>query len=156
MTVWRTTVDQLLLILRDALRALVPHVEKARIEWRDGSAYDDWDEIAQTLYNKIVVSSLLWAMPEDERGHCQLPDYNMTYSSYAGKTVIAVNRASAQRRLVFHSFATTIDPFDKVRACSVDRDGRVLDGDFVLVDSDTATYCVETPAMTLFEIAVDV
>jgi hypothetical protein len=156
MTVWRTTIDQLLLIFRDALRALVPHVEKARIEWRDGSSYDDWDEIAQTLFNKIVVSSLLWAMPEDERGHCQLPDYNMTYTSYAGKTVIIVNCASAERRLVFHSFATTIDPFDTVRAWRVDRDGRVLDGDFVLVDPDTATYCVETPTMTLVDIAVNV
>src|SRR5947209_1121998 len=104
MTVWQTTVDQLMLVFRDALRALVPHVEKAKIEWRDGSAYDDWDEIAQTLYEKIVVASLLWARPEDERERWQLPDYNMTYSSYIGKTVIAVNRASTNERLVFHSF----------------------------------------------------
>lgn len=155
MTVWQTTVDQLLLVFRDALRALVPHLERARIEWRDGSAYDDWDEIAQTLYEKIVVSSLLWAMPEDDRERSQFPDYSMTYASYAGKTVIAVNRTSTEERLVFHSFATEKDPFDKVRVCKVDRDGRVL-GDFVLLDADTATYSVETPAMTLVEIAVDV
>src|SRR3954466_740972 len=102
MTLWRTTVDQLLLVFRDALRALVPHVEKVRIEWRDGSAYDDWDAIAQTLYERMVVSSLLWAMPENERERSQFPDYNMTYSSYGGKTVIAVNHGSTNERLVFH------------------------------------------------------
>ena len=156
MTVWQTTVERLLLAFRDALRVLVPHVERVQIQWRDGSAYDDWDAIAQTLYEKIVVSSLLWAMPEDERERCQLPDYSMTYTSYAGKTVIVVNRTSTEDRLVFHSFATEKDPFDKVRVCKVDRNGQVLAGDFVLMDADTATYSVETPERTLVEIAVDV
>jgi hypothetical protein len=156
MTVWRTTVSQLLLVFRDASRALVPHVEKVRIEWRDSSAYDDWDDIAQTLYEKIVVSSVLWAMPEEERERCEFPKYNMTYSSYSGKTMITVNRASAAERLVFHSFTTATDPFDKARACRVDANGRVLDSDVVLLDADTATYSVETPAMTLVDIAVEV
>lgn len=155
MTVWQTTVGQLIVVFRDALRALIPHVERVRIEWRDGSAYDDWDEIAQTLYEKIVVSSLLWAMPEDDRERSQLPDYSTTYASYAGKTIIAVNRTSTEERLVFHSFATEKDPFDKVRVCKVDREGHVL-GDFVLLDADAATYSVETPAMTLVEIMVDI
>jgi hypothetical protein len=155
MTVWQTTVDQLLQVFRDALRALVPHVERVRIEWRDDSSYDDWDAIAQTLYEKIVVSSLLWSMPEKEREHHQLPDYNMAYTSYEGKTVIAVNRTSSRDRLVFHSFATEKDPFDKVRVCKVQRDGRVS-GDFVLLDADTATYRVETSSMTLVDLAVDI
>src|ERR1700754_5073986 len=115
MTVLQTTVGQLLLVFRDALRALVPHVERVRIEWRDGSAYDDWDEIAQTLYEKIIVSSLQWSIPEADREHCELPDYNTAYASYAGKTVITISRASDER-LVFHSFATEKHPFDRVRA----------------------------------------
>ena len=156
MTIWRTTVDQLLLEFRDALRALVPHVEKVRIEWRDHSAYDDWDEIAQTLYDKIVVSSLLWALPEEERERCQLPDYNMTYSSYAGKTVITVNHDSTTARLVFHSFATEKDPFDKVRVCRVDAVGQALASELVLLDADAATFRVENLGVTFFEIAVHV
>ena len=155
MTAWETTVDRLMLVFRNALRGLIPHIERVRIEWRDGSSYDDWDAIAQTLYEKIVVSSLLWAMPEHEREVTQVPDYNMSYASYAGKTVVAVNRTSTEDRLVFHSFATEKNPFDRVRVCKVDGDGQVL-GDFVLLDANTATYCVETPTMTLVKIAVDV
>lgn len=155
MTAWQTTVDRLLLVFRDALRALVPHVERVRIEWRDGAAYDDWDEIAQTLYEKIVVASLRWSMPEEEREHCELPEYNTSYATYAGKTVIIVS-GSRDERLVFHSFATETDPFDKVRACKVDRGGRALEGDFVLLDADTAAYSAETPATTLVELTVDV
>lgn len=156
MTAWVTTVDQLMLIFRDALRVLAPHIERARIEWRDGSAYDDWDEIAQVLYEKIVVVSVKWAIPEDEREGCHFPDYNMTYESYADRTVIVVNRELSGERLVFHSFTTDKEPFDKARACRVDRVGRVLSGNFVLIGADTATYSVETPEMLLTEIAVDV
>lgn len=155
MTVWQTTVDELLLVFRDALRALVPHVERVRIEWRDDSAYDDWDEIAQTLYEKIVVSTLQWSMEEEEREHCKLPSYNMSYASYAGKTVIVMNGASDER-LVFHSFTTENEPFDKVRACKVDREGRVSSRDFVFLDANTAAYRVETPVMTLVELTVHV
>ena len=154
MTVWETTVSHLVLVFRDALRALVPHVERVRIEWRESSAYDDWDEIAQTLYETIVVASVLWAMPEDERERCRFAEYNMIYASYAGKTVIAVNGTSAGERLVFHSFATEKEPFDRARVCRVDVDGRVLEGDFLLIDADTAAYIVQTPDVTLAEIAV--
>lgn len=156
MTIWRTTVDQLLATFRDALRALVPHVEKVRIEWRDHSAYDDWDQTAQTLYEEVVVSSILWAFTEEEREHCQLPDYNMTYSSYADKTVIAVNLHSTSARFVFHSFAAEKGPFDRVRACRVDAAGQVLDEEFVLLDADVATFRVESPHTALVETAVQV
>jgi hypothetical protein len=156
MTLWPTTVTQLVLVFRDALRALVPHMEKAKIEWQDESAYDDWDEIAQTLYEKIVVASLRWAIPEDERERCQLPAYNTMYPSYAGKTVIVVNRGVGPERLVFHSFTTIEEPFDKVRACTVGADGRVVGGEFVLLDVDRVTYRAETPDMTLVDITVDV
>lgn len=156
MTVWLTTVSELSLVFRDALRALVPHLERVRIDWRDGSAYDDWDDIAQTLYEKIVTSSVLWALPEEERKRCEFPKYNMTYSSYAGKTLITLNCASAAERLVFHSFTTAMTPFDRVRACRVDAKGQTLDSDFVLLDADAVTYSVETAAMTLVDLAVQV
>jgi hypothetical protein len=90
------------------------------------------------------------------RERCQLPDYDMTYSSYAGKTVIIVNRLSAEERFIFHSFATANEPFDKVLACRVDADGRMLDSEFVQLDVDVATYSVETPEITLVDIAVHV
>ena len=153
MTAWHTTVDHLVFVFRDALRALVPHLERVRIEWRDGAAYDDWDEIAQTLYQQIVVASLLWAMPEEDRDD-SIPRYDVSYKSYAGRTVICVNRFSTPEKLVFRSFATANVPFDKILACRVSSEGLVI-GDVVLLDADGATFSVETPARTLVEITVD-
>jgi hypothetical protein len=101
MTLWRTNIGELLRIFRDAMKALVPQLKRAKIEWRDGAAYDDWDEIAQILYEKIVVSSLLWAMPEEKRELFHLSVYGMTYSAYASNAVITVNHASVEERLVF-------------------------------------------------------
>jgi hypothetical protein len=156
MTIWRTSVTDVLLIFRDALRALVPHVTRAHIQWREGTAYDDWDEIAQVLYEKIVVSSALWALPEHERSTAEFPVYNMTYDSYAGKAVIIVNEESDSERLVFHSFATQDRPFDRVRSRVVDAEGNAHGDEFVFVPADTATYRIHTPAQALAELIVDV
>ncbi len=156
MTAWQTTVDHLMLTFRDALRALVPHVERARIEWRDGSAYDDWDEIAQTLYEKIVVGSVRWAMPEHLREASKFPHYNMTYDSYAEMTVVVVNRIANEERLVFHSFATETEPFDQVRLYRVGKDGRAVEGDPIVIDVGMAAFSVEAGEMMLAGITVDV
>ncbi|HYU27389.1 MAG TPA: hypothetical protein VEO74_19410, partial [Thermoanaerobaculia bacterium] len=133
----------------------VPHITRANIEWREGAAYDDWDEIAQLLYDKIVVASALWALPDDERSTVEFPSYNMAYASYADKTVIVVNEKPDDERLVFHSFTTQQQPFDTARTAAVDEEGQVC-GEFVLVPADTATYRIHTPARALAELVVDV
>ena len=78
MTVWRTSVTDLLEIFHDSLVALVPQMQRARIGWRNGVAYDDWDEIAETLFGKIVVASLQWSLPE-ETPILNVPKYNTWY-----------------------------------------------------------------------------
>jgi hypothetical protein len=55
---WTTTVTELLGLFREALLALVPIAERAKISWRDGEAYDDWDAIAAALFNNLVVRGL--------------------------------------------------------------------------------------------------
>ena len=46
-------------IFREGLLALIPVVEKAKMmPWADPHAYDDWDVIAQGLYEGIVILSL--------------------------------------------------------------------------------------------------
>ena len=154
MTTCQTTVKELLLLFRDALRALVPHMERARIAWRDGAAYDDWDAIAQVLYDKIVVASVRWSLPDGEFERCEFPDYNTSYPSYAGKTLILVSGGD-EERLVFHSFTTEKEPFDRVRACRADGEGRVFFGGFVLFDADVAAYSVETAVGTVTDLTVD-
>jgi hypothetical protein len=80
-TVWRTTLTDLLGILQQALVALVPVAEKARIPWRDGEAYDDWDAMAGCLFDALVVRSVSYAR---EAGKVELPKYDMVYPSYQG------------------------------------------------------------------------
>lgn len=58
---WSTTITELLGTLRQALTVLVPVAEKIRMPWRDGEAYDDWDAIAECLYDNLVVHSIAWA-----------------------------------------------------------------------------------------------
>lgn len=153
MTAWRTTVTDAVLIFRDALRSLVPHVTRARIEWREGVSYDDWDDIAQTLFDKIVMASVLWGLPEEERSGTVLPVYDVMCDSYVDKSVIVVNAATGER-LVFHSFATHDEPFDMVRARRVDGQGRVVSNEFVIVPCDAANFRVETPTRTIEELVV--
>lgn len=81
-TPWSTTLTELLGVLRQALAALVPVAEKARIPWRDGEAYDDWDAIAACLYDNLVVRPISCAA-EVEPG-ITLPKYDMLYPSYRG------------------------------------------------------------------------
>ena len=79
---WSTTLTDLLGNLRQALAALVPMAEKARIPWRDGEAYDDWDAIAGCLYDNLVVRAISCAT---EGGpDIELPKYDMVYPSYKG------------------------------------------------------------------------
>lgn len=77
---WSTTVTALLGILRQALAALVPIAAQARVPWRDGEAYDDWDAIAECLYDNLVVRAISCAAEGGQ--NIVLPKYDMVYSSY--------------------------------------------------------------------------
>jgi len=88
-TSWQTTVSGLVLIFRDALAALVPHMERAKLPWREGEAYDEWDEISEVIFDKIVAQSLRCALgPEGES--LRLPRYDMVYDNYRDFSFIAV------------------------------------------------------------------
>jgi len=109
-----TTVAYLLGILRQALTALVPVVEMARMPWRDGEAYDDWDAIAECLYDNLVVRTLVYAR---EAGmNLELPKYDLVYSSYKG-TFIQVEGPGipAEVTAVFIGFAGISPDFADVK-----------------------------------------
>src|SRR5512143_2384891 len=90
---WTTSVSDLLGLFRDALVALVPIAERARIRWRDGEAYDDWDAIASAIFDNLVVRSLNYsdALPQPTQfaGYdTVLPSYrNVTFLSVAGPDI---------------------------------------------------------------------
>jgi len=112
--VWRTRVTDLVLIFREALQVLAPIAKKARINYEDDLAYDDWDNIAQCLYSNIVERSVRSAAGLNE--DLTLPSYAMLYERYEQNALILVlhpTNASAER-VVFHSFASRQGAFDTV------------------------------------------
>jgi hypothetical protein len=58
MSKWAASVDELVSLFGDALRALVPIAGCAHMVWKEPDAYDDWDHICEAIYRSIVIGSI--------------------------------------------------------------------------------------------------
>ena len=76
----KMVLKEILDILRCGLSALVPIIERAGIPWREGDAYDDWESIASTLYEQIVVNTVRAAT--EVNVDLSFPKYDLVYPSY--------------------------------------------------------------------------
>jgi hypothetical protein len=111
---WTTSVRNLILNFRDALAILTPYMDKAKIGWRDQDSYDDWDEIAQSLYKNMVLRSILFSIERKEG--IITPEYGMIYPSYEDKSFIEVigSTSPLDGYQVFVGFSTLEQPFDQI------------------------------------------
>ena len=117
------TVTSILLNFRAALVALVPMVERVGICWKRPDSYDEWDAIAKTLFDKLVIDVICWSFPVEERDHCRLPPYDLLLPAYKNMHTLEVTHLSlSPGRWIFHAFGTVRKPFDivEVRQLSVD------------------------------------
>lgn len=73
-------VTELMDVLRSGLAALVPVVERIGIPWTEGDGYDDWDAIASTLYDQLVVNTIRNASGIDAT--IDVARYDIIYPSY--------------------------------------------------------------------------
>ena len=55
------SVTQLVLNFAEACRALVPHMDRALVSWRDGQQFDNWDRVAEALFQSLVVEPCAFA-----------------------------------------------------------------------------------------------
>ena len=76
---WNTSVTELIRIFRGALLSIIPWLEKAKIKWNEGEAYDDWDNIVESLYLNLVCSTLNGEVSVENN----IAKYNFTYSDYS-------------------------------------------------------------------------
>jgi len=83
---WTVSVTELLIIFRGALLAIIPWIEKAKIKWKEHEAYDDWDNIAESLYKNIVCSSLTGEVASQYT----IAKYNFDYDDYSSVDFIGV------------------------------------------------------------------
>jgi hypothetical protein len=108
MSKWATSVDELVVLFSDAVRALLPIAERAHMAWREPDAYDDWDHICEAIYRSIVIRSIEHA---DEIGKFMpILDYEWRSSSYEKNSFIG--DAKAKEREAFVCFETETSPFD--------------------------------------------
>jgi hypothetical protein len=115
---WSTTVNELLEIYRGSLIAVIPWLEKARISWKDGESYDDWDNVSMTLYNNIVCSSLCSEVAQEY----PIAKYDYWYKDYSEKSFIIVNGNDINDKIcAFVSFQSITTPLDNIKLAVLDK-----------------------------------
>lgn len=106
------TVD-LLRNCRDALRALTPMCEFVRIPWHDGDAYDQWDVMANAVFETLVVDAIQWSSEVDSS--FKLAGYDMQLASYSSLSFLTVaSGIDTFPHGAFLRFVTENRPFDSV------------------------------------------
>ena len=135
------TIASVLLNFRSALLAIMPAVERAGISWKRPNAYDEWDVIATTLFDKLVIDVLRWSLPRKEREGFLMPSYDLLLSTYAdSSTLEVVHSLLPDGRWLFHAFGTGSEPFDIVEVRLLADDGRPLAEDLASCPVDGAGF----------------
>jgi len=116
---WQTSVEFLIGKFREALIGLIPTLEDVRIWWREGQSWDEWDRIAEALYESIVLDAIR------ETGRLpafslEFPRYDVTPSDYSKLSLIAVESSATPKGSIFHRLATSDSPFDSVVCTTVE------------------------------------
>ena len=117
---WRVTVNDLMGIFRQGLLDLIPTFERAEIRWRE-DPYDDFDRIAEALYDSIVRDSVrnsITTQAAFEVARYGMQDSGRPYSR------ILVNDAS--RGLALLDLVTRQEPFDTIECLQIGPDGREI------------------------------
>jgi len=120
---WKTSVSELLSIFRGALIAIIPWLEKAKIKWKEGEVYDDWDNIAESLYRNIVCSSLTGEVDSSY----SIAKYNFQYEDYSTIDFIQVKSENhSDKSLAFVAFQSISTPLDYVKVAELNKSDRVV------------------------------
>lgn len=139
---WTTTVDELVGHFRDALLALIPVFEQAHLPWREGEAYDQWDDVAAVLYDRLVREPLNWALADGD--DLALSDYDLVLPTWSDRSFIAVRHPQVSRdsAAVFLRLESRLESLDTVAIGVLDEGGTIgsqttslpfVDVSFVLV-----------------------
>jgi hypothetical protein len=128
----KTSVNELLAILRGALLSIIPWIEKAKIKWKEGEAYDDWDNIAESLYKNIVCSSLTGEVASNY----SIAKYNFQYEDYSSIDFIEVrSKGYSEKKFAFIAFQSNSSPLDTLRVAELDKTNKVVDYTNLKLDS---------------------
>ncbi len=137
------TVASVLLNFRHALIVLVPSVERAGIPWKRPDAYDEWDAIASTLFDELVVKVLRWSLPHDKQEEFRMSPYDLVLASYTDHSTLEVTHPCLRSgRWLFHAFGTMSEPFDTVEVREVSASGLPLGENLATCPVTGASFCL--------------
>jgi hypothetical protein len=82
------TITELVATFHDAILALKPVADRARLSWRDAEAYDDWERLVETAFDVFVRSPIF----ADSRNRSAQPlaRYDFNNASYDALSWIEV------------------------------------------------------------------
>jgi hypothetical protein len=120
---WRVGVGELIEIFQHALVALVPLFDQAMINWRGPNTYDDYERVAEALFNSIVRDSLSSA-PGTEGAYS--PGRYGVHEPGRELSRIYVN--DPDDHLAFFELETEIHPFDTIVCQRTDDHGMETEG----------------------------
>ncbi len=114
---WKATVNELLEIFHGAMFSIIPQIGKAKINWKEGKSYDDWDNIANALYENIVCSTLYGEVTSEY----SIAKYDLHYEKYSNIDFIKVySKEYPEKNLVFISFQCQSALFNIINAAIID------------------------------------
>ncbi|MBB5295862.1 hypothetical protein E5F05_10330 [Deinococcus metallilatus] len=128
---------ELMEVFREALIALIPALERARIAWRSPEAYDDWDAIAETLFEQIVVNSIRHGLAEDYQ-EVRLNRWGLKIG--LDWIEVVPQGGAAGHRLAVVAFETRQAPFDMILAEVLDETDVPLQEDAVEIPFEGARF----------------
>lgn len=120
--IWKTNVNEIIEIFRESLNTIVPIFEKAKLEWKVGKAYDEWDNVCEALFKSIVCCNLY----NDSLLNYPIAEYGFTYSNYLELDYIELI-TNENRKIVFLSFDNTNHPFNKINVVELDKNENRID-----------------------------
>ncbi len=115
--IWETSVSKLIQAFQQSLVALLPMMERVKIPWKDGNAYDDWDEICDVLFKNIVVNSLHCRLSDSK----PLPPYGIRQDNYESKSFIGIEMQNVSHA-AFVGFKSGEEPFNQLEVAILNKD----------------------------------
>ncbi len=113
--VWHTSVTELIHTFRECLAAVAPVLERARFRTEEPNTSDDWDDVADSLFDNVVGRSIRWSAEAGQEVH--LGPYATVHPSYEQRPRIEVIPSlGSPSLLIFHGLASSRERFDQVSA----------------------------------------
>ena len=134
---YRERVGSLMNSFRESLLSLLPSLETHGINWKDIEGIDEFDSVAESLFNFIVTRSIQDIIDKQYGFIPELPNYGFFYKNFSKLSYIAViHLQEPTKRYVFNYLASKNEPFDTIICNQIDNIGKLIERDIQIPISD--------------------